>query len=435
MSKVKKYCSVLNFVKHNDSELYDLIQDLCLGRLFMIRKGSNGLTFLHPDDSLKKKLLKSAISSNDDEVSDVVKKIKSLILPEFYKDLSSFKGAAGVESVDGSKVKLDNGAVITVAKSFDNRSDRESINVFHISGEFPPEIKQAAKTGGADLTQHRRTLFDSVLKSTCSRNCEPAMELLVGLHKWAVEQKDGLADVIASQCSYDALASLAIILQPAKTTGDLYISDDKLTSFVNSNVLFKNPMFKSAVDVFGVEPDVSDYYSKLVEQKSSYGFVDSAIANLSEEVSKRDIVSHLKKFYDSVSASNIPVGRKVSPKQLYSESELRVMSAIYQENDACYNELRMLFLNKCNLNTPYVCDNQDQITGSNAAFYFSTVYLIARSDALLYLPGVASDGESLSNIVNEDTVISINNTFKNLRAEKRAASQEKIKAMRAAFSA
>ena len=96
-----------------------------------------------------------------------------------------------------------------------------------------------------------------------------------------------------------------------------------------------------------------------------------------------------------------------------AESELRVFSAIAQDNQTDVHELRNLYRNQCSLDGPYLVDAENVAAG-NIGFYYSSVCLIIRSDGLVYFPGVTvqknDNGEgdgSLDDVTDEDKVIKL----------------------------
>ena len=283
-----------------------------------------------------------------------------------------------------------------------------------ITGEAEKEVK-----GGAELfDKDRVTLFGKVIDDTCNTEREPAMELLVELYGYAKDVDDHeSADLIASQCGFDALTSLAIVLQPHRQ-GEKYLSDDFLRKFTET-VYGANSSFKSS-PIYGTCPNVADKYQSIMESVSNPCLCDT-IVNFAELVRQKNIVEKLKAFYDRDCPEIKSVKRRQAPRMLkYAEAELRVLAALlYDGNEPTGNDLKALYL-KCSLNKPYICDNVAAVS-STLPFYMSTAFLIARSDALMFLP--LTSGDSLGDIGDSDSVISVDRDFCETRKERRKHSQ------------
>jgi len=107
MSKsiVKKHCSILNYVRHEDSDLYELVQDLCLGRMFNPRRQAAGVTFLHPSKALVKELQKMAGS---DDPEKAVEHLQSLILVDHLPSINDFDAKkTDIPTFRGKKLPVD----------------------------------------------------------------------------------------------------------------------------------------------------------------------------------------------------------------------------------------------------------------------------------------------------------------------------------------
>ena len=120
--------------------------------------------------------------------------------------------------------------------------------------------------------------------------------------------------------------------------------------------------------------------------------------------------------------------KQLNKKERFAEAELRVLSAIAFDNEPDRAVLEDLYKN-CKLNEPYMCADAELVRNSNIGFYFSTVYLIARSDALLYVPGVAAGGVGLDQIFNERDLVCLNDHMRSKekgRGNARAASERTV---------
>jgi hypothetical protein len=466
MSKgVSKHCSILNYIRHNDEALFELVQDLCIGKIFMPRKGSPGITFLHPSGDLLKKIQTMAAG---DEPEKAIESIQSLVLLDNLPSIQDFEDKKSdiptylrkklpVKSVESKKVVLSNGAEITLDTNFQSRNDRSNISVYNISGALVPTDGPAAdfsnakiksvKKGGADLTGcNRRTIFELVLNSHVNNNSDPAMELMVALHNWAIkgDQKDtdaakNLAELIESQASYDTLASLACVIQPYKTSNH-YISDQTLsqafTAIMGGDVGLDavRAEFKKETNRFTHDVNALNKYTSFVNS-TKYSeivkYMQSAQQGVVANMGKTNAVSLLTRFFhdlDEKILAGLPDIRKPVRPLMYAEAELRVMSAVVQENSNGQPDLDDLkgIFQKCSLDRVYMCADKELISSANIGFYYSTVYLMARSDALLYVPGYSGSSVDILTDENNDDMISLNVTFKDLSATRRAKSDKEL---------
>lgn len=451
MSKgVNKHCSILNYIRHADNELYELVQDLCIGRIFVPRRGSPGITFLRPDKNLFKEIQKMASGENPEEA---VEAIQSLVLLDNISSLREFDDKRSdiptflrkklpVDKADAKKVTLKNGAEITLDAEFMARGDRPNISVYMISKQLVPTDTEAAdfsnakakeKRGGADLgdeaSEDRKAVFESVVDVTFNGNREPAMELLVAMNKWAETSRPEVAELIKSQASYDALASLAVVLQPYKTEGTVYLSSEDWKAFkraVYGTSDDKGGAYKSS-SLYSFNKNAKNEYESWVESKHpAASELSSQVRVLADKVGRPSIVASLGKFYNSWPKASLGALRsKLSAKEHFAEAELRAISAVLCDNDSSLDEVKAWF-QKLNLNHPYMCDDKNSVAAGNIGVYFSTVYLIARSNALMYVPGMNLTG-GIESISNESVTIDLNVSLKNKRENRRLASESEIK--------
>lgn len=443
MSKgVSKQCSILNYLRQNDEELHELIQNLCLGKIFIPRRDSHGITFLRPDKGLTKTLVSMA-NSDPEKAVEVIQSLVLTVNLKSLKDFEKYKNniptflryKLKVADVDSKKVTLANGAVITEDKDFHARKDRDNISVHIISGQLVPTdgdvaepVKPEPKSakGGANLEVPRRELFEQIVKTFCNHSTDSAMEFLVALYTWAnTKGHKDLAEVIKSMASYDTLATLACLMQPYRSSA-YYISDTVLSDACRDIMGISGSAFKDT-NHFTANPDCVDVYDELAKC-SDWNDLASSIQNKlmekSETMVKVTAVDTIKKLYN-MSLDGLPATRKNAPKSmLFAEAELRVMSAVIQENDTgCLDcdTLLGLFQN-CSLDEPWMCSEKDLLNRANIGFYYSTVYLIARSDAFMHLPSYT--GDPIGQLVNDDKFISLNATFAALNKDRREKSKE-----------
>lgn len=454
MSKgVSKQCSILNYIRKADEDLHELIQDLCIGKMLIPRKGSPGITFLRPDKELFNQIQKMA---SGDEPEKAIETLQSLVLLDCMSSLGEFnekktdiptylRKKLQVDKVDSKKVTLANGAEIVPDNDFQARNDRDNINVYIISKKLVPtdgedatfhNAKPKTKKGGADLMDGKRIeLFEKVVKEFCETERDPAMELLVALYGWAKHNNyTDVMNVIQSKVSGDSLASLAIVLQPYKTNAD-YISDENLQKFVKDSYDVSrnqaNNTFKD-IAVYTLNSEAQTVYETLCKGEifaSFHAIAKNESAKCANQCAKLNVVKLLTEFYSSNTVDTLCVGmncKSVSKSTLFAESELRVLSAMILENlngRFEFDELMTIYRN-CKLDTPHLCSDPELIKNSNLGFYYSTVYLIARSDALFYVP--SDDGSDTTNVASDNVFINLNKTIGNLLKPKREKSNDVI---------
>ncbi len=468
MSKgVSKQCSILNYIRRSDEDLHELLQDLCLGKMLVPRKGTPGLTFLRPDKALLKEIQAMAAG---DEPEAAIEALQSLVLLDNISSVREFDDKKSdiptylrkklpVVSVDGKKVVLKNGAEIVPDKDFEARKDRGNISVYVISKALVPSdgpdadfsnAKVKAKKGGADLDGARQALFERVLNDFCQSDRDPAMELLAAMYGWATSDEgkahpgaDRLAKAIAAKASCDTLATLAIILQPYKPGNPDYLDDATLGAFrdamygtdaaVPKDGSARGNVFRD-LPVYSVNRDVRSLYEGLCEGtdgkvQEAAGRVQDMSARLSRQFAKLNAVRLLSDVYSGDFAQSVygSCGCPVASKStLFAEAELRALSAMVLENSNGsydYNELHAVYAN-CKLDGPYMCNDKDLVQGSNLGFYYSTVYLIARSDALVHVP--STNGDTTESISQDNVFISLNKSMRNELQRKRDASHAMV---------
>jgi hypothetical protein len=370
--------------------------------------------------------VKTVLLPNVSQIPDDYQ-LSNLLLQTHVASLSAFQKSLNIATLGKKKVSTNTqnqivGSNITVSR---HSAWTAELPVYEISGlpdltvtiTGEPEREVA---GGAELYNgERKTLFDKVIDETCKTEREPAMELLVELYGYAkdVDDKES-ADLIASQCGFDALTSLAIVLQPHKNQGERYLSDEFLKKFTET-VYGADNSFKNA-PIYGTCPNVADKYQSIMESISNPCLCDT-IVNFAELVRQKNIVEKLKAFYDRDCPEIKSVKRRQAPRMLkYAEAELRVLAALlYDGNEPTATDLKALY-SKCNLDMPYICDNVSAVS-SSLQFYMSTAFLIARSDALMFLP--LTSGDSLGDIGDSDSVISVDRDFCESRRDRRKHSQ------------
>ena len=444
MSKrVKKHCSILNYIRRADEDLYELVQDLCIGRMLVPRKGTPGLTFLRPDKSLMAKIKTMATGDDPEEAVAV---LQSLVLLDNLPTLGDFEDKKDdiptflrkklpVASVDDKKVLLNNGAAITLDTDFEHRKDRPNMTVYVISKALVPTDTAASDfsnakpnnnrkvKGGAEYQNNKKALFENVLARHCDPNKmkkgNPALEVLCSLCDFVKKTRgSGSEDYLAitSQLSWDTVASLAIILQPYRGENpDLtYVPNELFTAWVdNSSLTVSSENAMNTInDIFYYHDNpVSMYTGHMAHgEECKMGDYTDFRAAACEQASKLSVVSQIAGVYTQMKGVIGSQKRRnvlSNGKLALAESELRVFSAILHDSSiGCFemDEAKALYTAKFNLIEPYMVNQKKHIDMSNIGFYFSSAYLIVRSDALVYCPNT-TDGKPLSSIADENSLI------------------------------
>jgi hypothetical protein len=450
----KRQNVIIKYLKKNDRELYDIIEELCIGKIFIPRKTSPGITFLRPNKDQLNELKKMV---KDERTDELVESIQSLVLlddiasiREFYdkrSDIPTYlRKKLSIATVESNKVILTNGAEITIDKNFKTVDEQSNLNVFIISKGLVPlnsedatfehiKSQNGSKTRSAAFSVQRAELFERVLSDFCKKSAgDPAMEILVALHTWAVKMDNTrLVKALSSKYSYDTLTSLAIVLQPYKKGPADYITDSELNCFIEEVYGSNVSKFKKSQH-YSFKSDICKYFDNIVLDTQNiylelYKQVRKWSSSITRKIGKPTAVPMLTDFYvNYASKISEKLGLKVNPNVLYAEAELRVLSATAIENsDYEFEKLVLLRLYKsCTLDEPYMSADKKIMANSTFSFYHSTAFLIARSDALCYLPNDCK-GESLQSVAEEDgSFININGSVKNMLQQKRDKSQTEI---------
>lgn len=440
--RAKNPCSILNFVKHENPMLHEMIEELCVGYLFSTRKRPAGLTFLMPDDKTTKQLLSMLEKGNDEEVINV---LQSLVVVSVLPDLSSFSDGESAVTFSGKKlpvvkasstsVELEGGVKVKEC-GFDPRTlngKRAMISVYQVDGlpdmskaqdgkvpAKPPRVK-----GGAQIVVPRQQLMNEVCEAQFGQGIDAAMQILIVMHANAVKNQDQqAAQLIASQCSGDTFASLAILLQPHKQN-KLYFDDDKLKKLLGDNL----PGAGASVSgLYVVCQDLQAKYKAIQQSaKCDCDAIEAAINSSFTGMSKNTA----PKVLAQIAKGLAPVLTKVrgvvqEPGQILMEAELRLMSGLAHENSFGCEQMKQLLQLQCNLNRPYFCDNS---VGDNA-FFYSTSFLMVRSDVLGFVPGRCQNGSTnLNQIGDDDSEINISEYVANQNASKVAKAQDIMKSL------
>ncbi len=137
---LKKFCRLTKYIEQNNPDLYQVIEDLCIGHYFKPSRDSNGITFLFPDKTYAQKIINAAYSTDPDVA---VNMFKSLLVHGFHSSTADFKNGVvnllnqkiDIADADDTSAKLANGLVLKRDEAFVPMSYRENMAVFSISGK------------------------------------------------------------------------------------------------------------------------------------------------------------------------------------------------------------------------------------------------------------------------------------------------------------
>jgi hypothetical protein len=464
-SQISKNCSIGQYIRGADIKLYELIaNELCQGGLFYVKKNMVGLTFLRPDESLYKELM--SLLTNDDTYEKGVETVQSLFILDALHNPSDFNDKKEdipnylrkkllVDKVDGNKVILKNGGVLELDKKYKPKDGNDNTAVYILSKQLveldtPPTEFSNTKTlkksvkGGAELNNNRSQLFENILNgyyNTEQTMHDCAMEFIVSMHYYVSkmsenttnnttnitllnpEEAKNIKELIESQVSYDTITSLAIILQPYKDI-KTYINNEqfgKIIQGINGTVGDQLNKFKLS-PVYTYVKNPCKYYENLVET-CKFSEVSNKIKKICSELSSKltkinpsNTINLMLGEIKRIVKDNTSVLGKLrcdSPMSLlFAESELRIVSAIVQENQVMepeeVSEIISMF-NQHNLNQVYYLTDKEMVANCGKAFFYSVSKAITMSDAIFHLPNY--EGKNKKYILT-DNFISYSLSFK-----------------------
>jgi hypothetical protein len=437
--RVKKHCSILNYLRHADADLYELIQDLCITRiLFPPRNKSHGVTFLRPDKEMLGVIKKMALGDNPE---DAVNALMSLALKDCFLSADDFHEKRDdiptfldkklpYVSKKNNVVTLTDEATLTIDSNFKPR-DGAHISVWVISKHLVSSNTESSnrsskkrstnkKTGGGDLTGDRAALFTKIIKKHCDgatmENGDPALEVLCSLCDH-LKHDDQALKAVQSQLSWDTLGSLAIVLRPFATNNTQYISDSEYKSWVSKNHTPDSNLFYHNMDV------VDKYQEHMNAGNAVFDNVKTAIEEsrivVLSKLAKPTVIGLLAKQFESlvekVTEANTTRGVMLANQQTaFAEAEMRVFSAVLNDNMmSCLDmDAAISFYTKnFTLNKAYIITNKAQLVAASLSFFYSSAYLVARSDAMVYYPNTYMCGD-LGSIADETMLINLDRTLK-----------------------
>lgn len=315
---------IKTFIKHHDNDLYEAVNDLCLGELKPAR-GADGITFLMPTKEFRDTFIKTA-HSDPDAASSM---LNACIIDDIYPTLADLHKAGKVVNrlnqemdvkVAGTTGTLNNGSTITKCDKFKPSSMRSNIMVYNLEGPIPTNgkvvertpiaKKMSKKTGGAELSRSRYVLAKRVENDYCLfregkgglKCCPYTTELgnLLAYLKHCCDDKKAYEDVV-KVLDYNVVASFYIIFEPYHTgNGPKVLSDEHFNEYVKKGFC-PSPakMIISCIDELGASVDkgVMKQVQEVVDQAMIPG-PGKLIAKVYGNDKKRQAQDEFRDFVD-----------------------------------------------------------------------------------------------------------------------------------------
>lgn len=205
--KQSKYCRLMQYITDKSPDLAEVFERLCITGDLTPRHGENGVTLLYPKEKSYIDDIVKAMEKGDEETA--LKMVRSLIIPEYIKDLASFKQkttvgnrlgvAFNVESASSSGAKIAPDVELESSdfkwlKRFDKQE--QNVNVFTVKkGRLPTEGKDKyvaplrqkrmalgkdmKKVGGSEAGLKKRIINGLVESIMAGKDTEYACSLLL----------------------------------------------------------------------------------------------------------------------------------------------------------------------------------------------------------------------------------------------------------------
>ena len=332
-----------------------------------------------------------------------------------------------IEIPDGTDITrvdiLDNLCCFTINKLpiFKKLTDSSENNV----NKFNEDIV----TGGADYKNtDRKGLWELAFEFSNIQNNDVCMEIIIAMHDYA--NNNGYKNealVIASLAGYDTLTSLYIMLQPNKSKkSKLYLSDKFIKNFT---VAMDTHEMKYTRYVYVIlkQETPTDAYERI--RSTCYvhnSVVDNIVGDSAIRVTKENIISTIKSCYEKIASADLPELRNcISFSEKYAEAELRIMAAIFNNNNPILNNNNVInqlskLYSSATLDEPYVLKNNVPITSNS--FYYSVLHLLLHSECIFFFPNHTSKSSIDDLYTNGVTECSIDYTFMKYNSHKRDVS-------------
>ena len=244
MSENKKtYCSLYTFVKRTNDDLFNILDDTCTVGLFRSR---NDITFLNPNKTLTKEIVKMVDKGHNEEAAE---KVKSLFIYGKHTSLNK-----DVISYNNKKYKNDLSGLKQLYE-FKQFKDNQNASVFNYTfDEFPKEGEEVSrpsmnksrgkgKKGRED--NNNKMLYTHELMNT--KNYSKVIYALNSLLGYVKNNDDDAFNTVKTLIDPNMILSWYILVQPGKENTP-YISNDMFNDWVKNNVLDELPKDKDVLE-------------------------------------------------------------------------------------------------------------------------------------------------------------------------------------------
>jgi hypothetical protein len=245
MSENKKtYCSLYTFVKRTNGDLYSILDDTCTVGLFRSR---NDITFLNPNETLTKEIVKMVDKGHNEEAAE---KVKSLFIYGKHTSLNK-----DVVNYNNKKYK-DDISKLKVLSEFKQFKDNQNASVFDYTfDEFPKESEEVprpsmnksrgkGKKGRED--NNKKMLYTHELMN--EKNYSTVIYALNSLLGYVKKNDEKTFNTVKNLIDPNMILSWYILVQPGKENTP-YISNDMFNDWVEKNALDELPKDKDVLEV------------------------------------------------------------------------------------------------------------------------------------------------------------------------------------------
>jgi hypothetical protein len=408
--KLSKYCSINKFLEVYDKELYEVIEDLCLHRIFSPR-GGKGVTFLYPKEaSYRKKIIDTAFGDNPEKA---IQMLQSLVITDYLPSPSDFitkkddipnalRQKIEVASADAKSVKLECGATLIKESEFHPIETRNNMAVYVLTGNMIPldgkpsvgKYVKRSKTGGVDETDKKRCIYATHLEEKykmClykNNNYQnPYYEAIVSFYMWSLINGIDLS-IINKYMDWCPAVSFYLVFEPHSQNPQV-VSRDLFNRWLNETG------GKCPVDPQKIVQTYDYIMNKVTELTSTFKDIDAKIAErasiqdkLLKEPFKPTLSENALKYY----GKNLTDAFKDECRFLIYQYMLDISEYPESEAGRCTAYENMLvFVRYLANNVPndasgLLCLNQSLQNRNDPAAWVSSAYAFVRSDAFLYIP-------------------------------------------------
>ena len=342
--KNSKSPKLLDYIERVDSDLYNIISDLCLENIFIPKIGTPGLTFLLPiDKKFRSQLFELCNSNNLEDADTAVKMISALLITDLLKTPADFMEKRDdipntlgqrleIEGIKGLSILIKPGLEIKIDDRFKDNSKINKLAVWtlnnggiNINGPEASlkyikknktkngEKESHVENGTDNLNNIRMQIANNVeddYKKIMSNNLQYRdvfLETTLSLISFMLKNeycKELLINKIIPLLSFDK-TDFYILFEPYKTTGPYLISYRILNDWINERKIVK---FKNVLD------DINNLLNNTKDNKALiYSNAQGALNVINEKRNKlintkmapQNMVANIKKIYEELFKSNI----------------------------------------------------------------------------------------------------------------------------------